>query len=380
MAAAVDGPGRPTRRDLLLGAAAVLGATALGACGGDESAAPPDTSGAGTTGGTAPPTSGDGSTDATGDPYWPGDDWEAADPGATGWSPEGLAEVVALAGARNSRSYLMLAGGRILVEEYWEGASATTTRDVASCQKSVVSTLVGIARDEGLLGLDDPVGEHLGPGWSRAAPAEEGRITVRHLLTMTSGLDPRTLRAVTEPGRVWDYNTPAYQRLRPVLEAATGRGIDELSRTWLFDPIGMGPETVWRERAGGGRGPAEGDPSWGLAMTARDMARFGLLARRLGSWDRRRVVSEAWLREAWTPLDTRSDYGYLWWLLGRAEGVAPSTPVDWVAALGAGDQKIYVVPSLDLVVARQGPAAAEASEHGSDFDRELGRAILGARA
>jgi CubicO group peptidase (beta-lactamase class C family) len=92
------------------------------------------------------------------------------------------------------------------------------------------------------------------------------------------------------------------------------------------------------------------------------------------------VVSEAWLREAWTPLDTRSDYGYLWWLLGRAEGVAPSTPVDWVAALGAGDQKIYVVPSLDLVVARQGPAAAEASEHGSDFDRELGRAILGARA
>src|SRR5690606_11763655 len=144
------------------------------------------------------------------------------------------------------------------------------------------------------------------------------------LLTMTSGLDPRNLRKVAEPGTVWAYNTPAYQRLRPVLEAATGRDINALSRAWMFDTIGMTAAAEWRPRGAGTAptGPvAADDPrSWGLRLTARGMARFGLLAQRLGRWGDAQVVPETWLREAWTPLADNPDYGYLWWLLGNAGG------------------------------------------------------------
>ena len=180
---------------------------------------------------------------------------------------------------------MVLAGGRILAEEYWGDATEDTVQDIASCQKSVTSTLIGIAVDEGRLGLDDPISDHLGRGWSRAEVEEEAAITVRHLLTMTSGLNKTTLRKEAEPGTAWRYNTPAYQKLRRVLEAATGEDINTLSRRRLFDRIGMGPGAVWApRRVTPFNTDPTGDELWALQLTARDMARFGLLAERDGVW------------------------------------------------------------------------------------------------
>jgi len=306
-------------------------------------------------------------------------EWQRADAAAMGWSVTKLEELVAMVEASNSRTFMMVSGGRILTENYWVGTTAATTQDVASVQKSVTSTLVGIAMAKGLLGLDDPVSRYLAPGWSAARPDEEASITIRHLLTMSSGLHPRSLEKVAEPGTVWEYNTDAYQKLRLVLEAAADDDINHLSRAWIFDTIGMSPSATWQPRPSGAT-DATGSAEWGLSLTLRDLARFGLLAHRLGTWDGTSVVSESWLREAWTPSKVKRDYGYLWWLLGEGHLGQKGAPSDLVAGLGANDQKLYVIPSLDVVVARQGLAAKEVSENTSDFDARLVAGVVSARA
>ncbi len=385
----MTGAGNVSRRSLLAGAAAAVAGVALGACSTESSTSagtssttdPADTT-AGTSGGTAAdPTAG-----APGEagPYVPAPHdagpWETAEAGEVGWSAEGLEAVAGLVEASNSATLTVAVGGRLVLERYFAGATAESVQDIASCQKSVTSTLVGMSVAEGELELDQPVSDLLPVGWSRAAPAAEGRITVRHLLTMTSGLHSRRLTRVAEPGTTFDYNTPAYQKLRLVLEAATGTGIDALSRERLFDPVGMSALAVWEPRPDLPQfRDATGSLEWGLKLPARDMARFGLLALRKGTWAGEELVSAAWFDEAWTSSPAQVDYGYLWWLLGRRRGERSRVPEDWVAALGAGDQKIYVVPSLDLVVTRQGAAAKEATDARSTFDGDLIAALLAAR-
>jgi CubicO group peptidase (beta-lactamase class C family) len=186
---------------------------------------------------------------------------------------------------------------------------------------------------------------------------------------MTSGLSASTLRRVAAPGERWAYNTAAYQKLRPVLEAVTGDDIGTITQDWLGDPIGIGAdEAVWAPRRG--EDPT-GAGLWSLEMTARAMARFGLLVQRGGRWDEHEVVPKSWFDEALRPSQEENpDYGYLWWLLGRRSG--DEVPDDLVAALGAGDQKIYVCPSRDMVAVRQGRAA------GGDFDHDLLTALMAA--
>ncbi len=305
--------------------------------------------------------------------------WAPADPGAAGWSAAAIAELADFVGTRNSSTLIVLAGGRILTERYWGTAGPTTVQDIASCQKSVVSTLVGAAVDRKLLRIDDAVSTYLPAGWTNATPAQEGAITIRQLLTMTSGLDQSTLEVVAPPGTKWAYNTTAYQKLHAVVASAAAKDIEVVTRDWLWDPIGVSDLSVWVPRPGNGiyALDATGARLWGLNMTARDMARFGLLVQRKGSWDGRDVVPSTWFDLALAPSqDLNPDYGFLWWLLfGQRRGV----PSDLVAALGLGDQKIYVCPSLDVVVTRQGSTAGAASETSSDFDTELLGRLVAAR-
>lgn len=298
-----------------------------------------------------------------------------------GFTADGLAAVVDLVGAANSQSLVILHEGRIVTEQYWMGATPETTRDLASCQKSVTSTLVGLARDRGLLQLDDPVSQYLPAGWTAATADKEAAITIRQLLTMSSGLDERTLRATAAPGTVWEYNTAAYQKLRRVLEAAADTDINSLCSEWLFNPLQIDRPTAWAERPGGDRtADAVGDRHWGLNLAARDMARFGLFAMHNGSWDGEQMTAPGWFAEAWASSPVKRDYGYLWWLLGKGAFGRRGAPADLVAALGAQDQKIYVLPSAGLVLVRQGDAAAEVAQAGSDFDAQLIAALLAARA
>ena len=293
-------------------------------------------------------------------------------PEDVGWSPSAVDDLEALVAETAAQSFVLLHDGLIVRERYWRGADPSTVRDVASVQKSVTSTLTGIAHGRGLLDLDTAVSELLGRGWSAADAASESLITVRHLLTMTSGLAAGTLRFAHPAGEVWQYNTEAYQRMLPVLEAVAGEDLSTLSRRWLFDPIGVSDEARWYDR------PFEdalGVRSRGLALSARDMARIGLLASRGGVWGDDAVVPADWFERAWTPIDAKSDYGMLWWLLGRGPLRRQGAPADAVAALGRDDQKIYVIPSARLVLVRQGDAARGSALATSRFDRSLMAAV-----
>lgn len=258
-----------------------------------------------------------------------------------------------MAGEHATRSLVVLLGGGILAERHW-GVDAAFRRDVASCQKSVTGLLVGIARDRGLLAAGDLVSDHLGAGWSDAPPTDEAQIRVEHLLTMSSGLDLE-LRRVAAPGTAWLYSNHAHHVLRLVLERVAGTGIDALSHGWLLDPIGA-EEARWYQRPGAP--DPKGRPLWGLRMTAREMARVGLLVQRGGTWDGTEVIRSGTLDEVLAPSqELNPAYGQLWWLNGQAPPYPiPGAPADLVAAYGKEDQKIYVSRSTDLVVARLGGA------------------------
>lgn len=305
-----------------------------------------------------------------------GDAWEAIPPSAVGWNEAALDDALRYANEQHSTAVMILYRGRILAERYWDGWDANRIANIFSAGKSVVAVLAGIARDAGLLEPDDPVSAHLGAGWSRASRGAEERITVRHLLTMTSGLDD-ALRPVADPGTVWHYNSPAYYRLQDVIASAAGVPLDMYSRNVLFSRVGMA-RSRWQGN--------------GMFATAREMARFALLVQNGGMWNGTPVLRDSgYLAAATAPSQPHNpSYGYLWWLNGKekyllpgqgggAGSLVPFAPPDMIAALGAGDKKMYIVPSMDLVVVRHGSAAEERGVLASSrFDNLWWRRLIAA--
>ena len=323
----------------------------------------------------------------------PPGEWARVRPSTVGWDRIKLREAFDFAGERMSFAMTVVVGGRVLSEFSWR-LGLGFARDIASAQKSIVALLVGNLHAADELDINESVTTYLGPGWSKATPTQEEPITVLHLLTMTSGLSSR-LTFEAAPGSRWFYNTNAYQQLVPLVERVGNRAINEITRAEVFDPIGVSAASMWRDRMIDG--PFGIDPNGrriqALVMTTSDMARVGLLVQRRGKWGDERVLADPrYLRGA---LDSSQglnpSYGYLWWLNGKSAHVLPGPPVrkrgeliptapdDLVAALGAGDQKIYVCRSLDLVVTRTGASAGgQARGALSDFDAELWRRIMAA--
>lgn len=303
-----------------------------------------------------------------------------------GWDTTALRVALDWAGTQRSTAVVVLWRGYIAAERYWQGWTPSTDALIASAGKSVTSVLIGIQHSQGRLQLDSPVAGLLGVGWSRS-PASESRITIRHLLGMSSGLDD-SLRFVVDPGARFYYNNPAYYQTFEALTRSAGlpfspAGINALSKTLLFDRIGMRSAT-WRLSFDAG------EPGFILWCTPRDMARFGLLALYGGRWNGVDMLGDsAYARTMWTPSSTSNPaYGYLWWLNGQTQyrtpgpyalppvqgALIPSAPRDLVAALGKGDKKIYVIPSLDLVIVRHGEEADAAGGNPlapSAFDEQL---------
>ena len=285
------------------------------------------------------------------------------------------------AGTQRSTALVVLWRGRIVAERYWNGWTTTKDSIIASASKSVISTMVGELSRQGRLSLDSTVAKYLGAGWSRS-PSTESRITVRHLLGMMSGLDD-SLKFVVQPGNRFYYNSPAYYQLFSVIEKASGQGSAALSKSMLFDRIGM-TTANWKLNV------EVGQLGLILSCSARDMARFGLLTLNRGRWNGAPIVADsAWFASSWrsVPPDNGA-YGFLWWLNGGASyripgsyllpsltgPLIPSAPSDLVAALGKGDKKIYVIPSLELVVVRHGEEADVAGSNPaalSAFDEQL---------
>ena len=324
-------------------------------------------------------------------------DWEKADPAKLGWNEAQLQKAIDLTCMTNGTALLVVQAGRIVAEHncslsedektafpkgFWriyKGATATGApiEEVASIQKSLVSFLVGIAAGKGLVDIEKPASVYLGKGWSKATPEQEAAITVRHLLAMSSGLD-NELRYQKPVNTQWFYNVAAYARLLFILEKVTGKTMPDLTKEWLFDPAGM-HDSAWEKRGQEGRFATTGSP-YGFVTTPRDLARFGLVVMNGGVWNGKDLLNNpGWMEKSTMPSqNSRKSYGFLWWLNGHdylkagsedagiTEELIPAAPDDLFAAQGGSDRRLYVVPSLSLVVVRMGGPAG-----GNNFDMKL---------
>ncbi|MGQ0636072.1 MAG: serine hydrolase domain-containing protein [Planctomycetaceae bacterium] len=345
---------------------------------------------------------------ACADGDWPrGADWDSLDPQAAGFDAAALNAALVDALRLNTKGLLVLRSGRVVTELYAADWDRDQSHNIFSATKSVTAILVGIALDEGKFkGLDQPIADFAGQ--LKGTPKEG--ILLRHLLSMTSGLDNRGFPLDTTegdqfeinlrmplkaaPGTRWEYNTQAYHLHFRLLEKATGVPLEEYSRTKLFGPLGM-EHTAWEKRQVG-----EVTNYYRLRCSTRDMGRFGLFALRGGEWDGKQLVSREFLRLATTPSQNLNrNYGFLWTLNtpeesaegnGQRASTAPApqtgfrfsgSPNDTIAALGAFGQCIMIVPSLDLVVVRTGdsPGPAKGEAVSSDLLRRIVEAILPAK-
>ena len=221
-----------------------------------------------------------------------------------------------------------------------------------SSTKSIAGLLTGMLIADGKLALEDPVGNYL-PEWREG---RRGEVTVKHLLTMTSGLERRTkeqgsvgfvsdknafvrkLTPTKAPGSLWSYSNEGAQLLSPILDAAAGEPIQKYAKRRLFQPLGMRETQLHLD-------PAK--HAWTYAdmeTTPRDMARIGQLMLERGRWHEEQIVSDSWVSESTAPQQAhKRDYGYLWWLHPELGGYA---------ALGYLSTDIHVFPKQQLVIVR----------------------------
>lgn len=301
--------------------------------------------------------------------YFPptiGTTWETTDPAALGWCTDQLPPLLDFLDGSNSKAFIVLKDGRIVIEEYFGTFTQDSLWYWASAGKSLTAFLVGLAQEDGLLDIDEPSSTYLGDGWTSCTPEQEAAITIRDQLQMTTGLDedvvdddctdPECLQYRADPGTRWAYHNAPYTRLDGVLEAATGQSLNSFVATRLGQTIGLsgfyfpiGFNNVFISRA-------------------RSMARFGLLAMNGGNWNGTPIMTDT---DYFTAMTTPSQslnpaYGYLWWLNGQASYLLPGVdfllpgplmpdgPMEAFSAMGKNGQLINVVPSQGLVVVRMG--------------------------
>ncbi len=328
------------------------------------------------------------------DYYYPpqdSDEWSTLSPDSLQWCSEKLTALHDFLDEKNSKSFIILKNGKIVLEYYFDEYVQDSIWYFASVSKSVMAFLMGMAQEEGYVDIDDPTTDYLGEQWTACPPEKEALITVRNQLTMTSGLDdglpptsevpdpsnclePDCLEYLVDANERWAYHNAPYRLSQDVLEAATGLNKNIYTLTRLNNEIGM--NGFWF--------------NYIMFGTARDMARFGHLILSNAVWDGDTLLhDQVYLEQMLTPSqDLNLSYGYLWWLNGQDSymlpqlqlvfdgPMAPAAPSDMVAALGKNDQKIYVVPSLDMVVVRQGEASGDSPLALSSFDNQLWEKLM----
>ena len=236
--------------------------------------------------------------------------------------------------------------------------------DVASIQKSLVSILVGIAQQKGLLDINNSVTSYIGK-WTLLEVEKENLITVKNLLTMTSGLDA-DFNYLSQPDSQWLYNSRAYSQLIYVLEKTSGLQINDLSSQWLFRELKM-KETFWKERKKGLMGFPKDSAKYGLVTTAKDLLKFGEFILNGGEIGTNHIISDIdFFDDSFSKSQNLNEaYGYLWWLNNSTSfmtwdkdlssgNLFPKAPKETILALGAGNRVLAIVPSKEMVLVRLG--------------------------
>lgn len=267
---------------------------------------------------------------------------------------------------------LIFQGGKLVLEEYFYGYDRNTPHQMRSATKSVVGAVVGAAVAKGAITLDEPVLPKLGYADVANPDPRKSAITLRHLLTLQSGLDCNDysansaggesklygtadwirvmvdLKMVEAPGTVGHYCTGATFLAGRAVEKATGRTLPDYAQEHLFGPLGIRrTDWTWHHDL------TNADKTFGMmSMRPRDMLKFGMLYANEGRWGKSQVLPAAWVKESLSSLSTveNTAYGYLWWRMWlRVETSDGPRRVYMSAAQGNGGQKIYIVPELDLI-------------------------------
>jgi len=306
--------------------------------------------------------------------------WETKSLLSLGWNQNAVQPLKDFLTQKNTKSFMILVNGRIVMEEYFNGHNSTSAWEWNSAGKTLVATTTGIAQQEGLLNINNKASDYLGTEWTSMPMAKENLITVRHLLTMTTGNDDTkqymikpNLTYMADAGTRWAYSN-IFQKLTDVIGEAGNKPFETYFNEKLKNKIGM-------------------DGYWNFGViftiyhsTARSMARFGLLALNKGKWNGEQIVNESFFNESITTSQSiNPSYGYLWWLNGKTSfmipgeqtvyqgSLIPNAPMDMYAAMGAKDQRIYVVPGKKMVIIRMGDASDPVNPNFavSGFDNEL---------
>ena len=301
--------------------------------------------------------------------YFPptaGNTWETTTPQSLGYCQSNIDALYNFLDINNTKAFILLKDGKIVLEKYFGTHTSATPWQWASAGKTVTSFMVGIAQQEGYLSISDTSSDYLGKGWTSCTPQQEEKITIRHQLTMTSGLDDGvpdaycTLNSCLlykdDPGNRWAYHNGPYTLLDKVIEQATGQTLNTYTTqklklatgmTGSFFPVGYNNV---------------------FFSNARSMARFGLLILNKGNWNGTPIMTDSKYFNDMvnTSQQLNKSYGYLWWLNGKQSFMVPTSqivfpgyfcpnaPADMISAIGSGGQFLNVVPSQNLVWLRMG--------------------------
>ncbi|MFN5323654.1 MAG: serine hydrolase domain-containing protein [Bacteroidota bacterium] len=301
--------------------------------------------------------------------------WDTLSPFTLGWCQDGIDSLNQFLDSNNTKAFILLKDGKIVLESYFGGFAQNDPWYWASAGKTITAFMTGIAQQEGYLDIHDTTSQYLGSGWTSCTQQQEEKITIRNQLTMTSGLDDGVadpyctidtcLTYESDAGTRWAYHNAPYTLLDGVINNATGVTLNSYTNQKLLNPTGMnglflpnGFNNVFYS-------------------TARSMARFGLLILNRGIWNGDTLMSDTtYFNEMTnTSQSLNKSYGYLWWLNGKPSFMLPTlqfvfngplnpaAPNDMFAALGRNGQMLNVVPSQGLVWLRMGdtPAAGDVS-------------------
>jgi len=298
--------------------------------------------------------------------------WETTSPSSLGWSPAKIDILYQFLEQENTKAFVVLKDGKIVLEKYFGTFVPDSVWYWASAGKTITSFLVGKAQEDGYLSIDDTSAKYLGAGWTNCTTTQENVITIRHQLTMTTGLDDGVtdnhcttascLQYKANPGTRWAYHNAPYTLLEKVLENATSTTINLYTQSKLKSKTGI--TGLWTMV----------DSDNVFFSTARSMARFGLLMQQKSVWNTDTLIRDKDYMNAMTAPSQQlnNSYGYLWWLNGQSSymlptvqyvfqgSYAPAAPVDMYAGLGKNGQIVSVSPMQGLVMVRMGNAPSGA--------------------
>lgn len=303
--------------------------------------------------------------------YFPpltGSTWDTISPKTLGYCQTNIDRLYDFLEANNTRAFIILKNGKIVLEKYFGTHTQLTPWQWASAGKTITSFMVGMAQQEGFLSLDDTTSTYLGKGWTDCTPKQEEKITIKHQLSMNSGLDDKVLDHFctidtcliykADAGDRWAYHNGPYTLLDRVIEKATGQTLNNYTTQKLKTPIGMTGSFI----------PVGYNNVY--FSTARSMARFGLLMLNKGKWGENQIMTDSiYFKQMVSPSQSlNKSYGYLWWLNGKQSYMLPTSqtvfpgylnpnaPAEMFVAMGKDGQFLNVIPGQQMVMVRMGEA------------------------